>query len=541
MRRPTEPTAPIAIALSAAAIGLGVMLRIDQLPWHSNVWGIDWLGYFEPQARHLRHANVFGWALSPQGLHPPLSGSIHGLMQALSLSFSVHWALTVAAGLGAAVVLGGAGWRITGSPAALLITVGFVAVAPMQANYGLNTSPYPWSLLLAAVSSAALLHAIQVDTPRAWLHSAIASALAAQVHILVTAVVLGQILFLMLKGPAWTRERKDVAKRWALIVGVSLVYIVGLSLFKTTDSWTFHISEEQPWPQTARHMLTGRFVAMSACWGVGAWIAVGAAAGLAIKESRAAVGLLLLQSFGYLSALVLFYEINVADPRLTHYFRVPQLLLAAAGAWGLAAAGSKLGKAGPALAVVAAVGASAPWGLAAADWYEDKGARADELIEASAAADVRPYWADAEDGDVVLYLWDHSFLNDEPEHMDPIGALWPTWRTGRPCYDDPDPRVLCNRHRGAHYYFSPNLLSREEFDSFEETLRLILNMAHEPGCAVIIAAPNPGETAERPWPWEDWLRFHGAEVTGPLAGGVMTYELPVGTVIPEPAPINPGE
>lgn len=541
MRRPTEPTAGVALALTGILILVGVVLRIDQLPWHSNVWGIDWLGYFEPQARHLRHGNVFAWALSWEGLHPPLSGAIHGLLQAVSASFTIHWAFTIAAGLGAAVVLGGIGWRTTESPAALVLTVGFVSIAPMQANYGLNTSPYPWALLLAAISTATLLHALQTDTPQAWTRSAVASALAAQVHILVTAAVLGQILFLLLKGPGWLRERKGVAKRWATVVGVSLLLIVGMSLFKTTDSWTFHISEEQPWPGTVKHMLTGRFVAMGAAWGPAAWIALGVVAGLLQPRSRTAISLLLLQTFGYLAALALFYEIHVADPRLTHYFLVPQMLLIAAGAWGLAAGAQRLGRVGPAVAVVVAVGASGVWLGATGDWYEAKAQRAQQRIETSAAGDVRPLWADAEDGDVVLYLWDHSFLNDEPEHLDPIGAVWPTWRTGRPCYDDPDPRVLCNRHRGAHFYFSPNLLSREEFASFEETLRLILNMAHEPGRAVVVAAPNPGETAERPWPWEQWLRFHGAEVVGPLAGGVMTYTLPVGTQIPEPPPIHPDE
>jgi hypothetical protein len=539
VRRPTEPGSIAAIVAVALAVVVGVDLRLQQLPWHQNVWGIDWLGYFEPQARSLRHGNVVGWALSWEGLHPPLSGAIHGFFQALSTSFTIHWGLTVAAGLGAVVILGAGGWKAVGSPVALVLTVGFLAVAPMQANYGLNASPYPWALLGTALSTVALLSAIEADTPQAWRRSAWASALAAQVHILVTAVVLGQILLLLLHGPSWIRARKVAATRWALVVGISLVVIVGMSLTKTSDPWTFHIQEQEPWIRTAQLMLTGRFVPIAACWGIAGWAAFGAVAGLALPASRRAVGLLLLQALGYLAALGLFYDIHVADPRLTHYYVVPQMLLLAAGSWGLAAAAQKLGRAGPAAALAVAVGASATWGIAAAGWYQDKAADAQEAIASSAAEQLRPYWSEAGDGDVVLYLWEHSFLNDEPEYMDPIAARWPTWRTGRPCYDDPDPRLLCNRYRGAHFYFSPNLLGREEYVAYEETLRLMINMSHPPGRTVVIAVPNPGESPPRPWSWEAWLGSHGATVTGPLAHGVMVYELPGGTVIAEPPPQDP--
>ena len=539
MRRP-RPDAGLlaAAALTAGAVVFGASLRLDQLPWHSNVWGIDWLGYFEPQARHLRHGNVFGWLLSWEGLHPPISGAIHGFFQAISVSFVTHWVLTVAAGLAAVVVLGGVGWRETGSVAALLIPVAVLSGAPMQANYGLNTSPYPWALLATSLSTWAMLAALRAGTgdddaaKAAWRRSAWASALAAQVNILVTAAVLGQILFLLLL-------HRRLRKRWTIIVGVSLAFIVGMSLFKTTDPWTFHISEEEPWPSTARHMLTSRFVAIGDCWGMVAWVAAGCVAGL-LSEARRAVGLLLLQALGYVAALALFYEIHVADPRLTHYYLVPQLLLVAAGGWGLAAGAARFGpRAGPAAALILAAAASATWGGAAADWYDRKAAAADERIAASSADELRPYWADAKDGDVVLYLWDHSFLNDEPEHMDPIAARWPTGRTGRPCYDDPDPRLLCNRDGGAHFYFSPNLLSREEFASFEETFRIVLNMVEAPGRAVVIAAPNLGETAPRPWPWEAWLEGLGGVAKGPFAGDVMVWEMPAGLVVPGPPPIDP--
>ena len=39
---------------------LGIKLRIETLGYHQNLWGIDWLSYYEAQGRALRSFNLFG-------------------------------------------------------------------------------------------------------------------------------------------------------------------------------------------------------------------------------------------------------------------------------------------------------------------------------------------------------------------------------------------------------------------------------------------------------------------------------------------------
>jgi len=536
---PSAPGTTVLLFVAGSVLALAVMgvkLRIDQLPYHQNVWGIDWLAYYEPQARHLRIGNVLGWALSWEGLHPPLSGTVHAALQAAGAGFHVHWAATVAATLAAPLLLCTAGWRRT-SWLALLLGLGWLWLSPIQANYGLNTSPYPWTLLVVAGSTVALIRALERNTPEAWWLSAWLSALAAQAHILASAAVMGQVLLLALHGPGWIRERRPALVRWGLLVGASLALIIGMSLFKTTDPWTFHISEEQPWLGTVELVLTSRFGAVWPKWPIWGLVGLGVAGGL-WRGPRWPILLMLIQAAGYLAALALFYEMHVADPRLSHYFIVPHMLLICAGAWGLGALARDGRWIGLLLLLPLVVAASAPWALASARWYSDKAAAAEQQITGSAAARVAPYWRDAGDGDVVVYLWHYGFLNDEPEYMDPIGALWPTWRTGRPCFQVDHPRERCNTHGGALFYFSPSAYSGE-MEPLEENLRIMINQAHPPGRAALVVAPNPGESPPRPWPMEAWLQEHGAVLRGPWEGGVLVWEFPVGAVVPEPPPDVP--
>ena len=515
---------------------IGIKLRIDQLPYHQNVWGIDWLAYYEPQGRHLRMSHVAGWAFSWQGLHPPLSGTVHAALQAVGAGFHVHWTATVTATLAAPLLLLGAGWRKT-SAVGLLLGLGWVWLSPMQANYGLNTSPYPWTLLAVAGSTVALIRALDRNTPEAWWLSAWLSALAAQTHILASAAVMGQILILALHGPSWARAHRAALWRWAAVVVGSLALIIGMSLFKTTDPWTFHIGEEQGWIGTARHVLTSRFGGPGPKWPIWAVVGLGIAGGL-WRGPRRPILLMLVQAIGYLAALALFCEINVADPRLTHYYVVPHMLLICAGAWGLGSLARDGRWPGAVVVLALALAASVPWAQAAWQWYGDRQDAAGESIEASSADRVAGYWKNAGDGDVVVYLWDHRFLNDEPEYMDPIGAVWPTWRIGRPCFGVGDPRLRCNAHAGATYYFAPSAFSGE-LEPIEETLRIMINQAHPPGRAVLVIAPDPQESPARPWPMDGWLEEHGALIRGPWQDGVLVWEFPVGAGIPEPPPDDP--
>ncbi len=534
MRKPRAADAAL-VATVLILSTLGLWLRVALLPWHQNVWGVDWLAYYEPQARHLRDGWLPGFALSWEGLHPPLSGMVHGAGMALGVNQWAHWGGTLLASLGAPLVLGLALRRATSWPA-LLLLVAACALSPLQANYGLNTSPYPWALLLVAASTAALARALEGDDPERWILAGVLAALTGQVHVLAMACVGVQALFVL--GSLRRSERRP-RLLWLGLVGLAGLAVVGGSLLRTGDPWTFHIGEgEDPWLEQVGHMLRTRFVGTPGWPVLGGVAGLGALAGLALGPRRLA-GLLVGQGAAWLAALAFFFALHVADPRLTHYFVVPQLLLLAAGALGWAALGQRAGRAGPAIAVALAVGLSAPWAQQAAAWHRDKAATAQRAIDASAAEAVRSLYVDAGEGDVIAYLWGYSFLNDEPEHLDPVAARWPTSRLGRPCLDLEDPRHRCNRDAGARFWFAPSDFSGA-MDSQEEELRLMINGAAPPGRAVLVV--TPGEDAPpRPWPVEPWLAEHGAEPVGPLAGGVMLYRFPPGTRIPPPPPMNPGD
>lgn len=519
----------------ALLLALGLRTRLDLLPWHQNVWGVDWLAYYEPQARHLRALWLPGWAFSWEGLHPPLSGMVHGAAMVMGASQWVHWGGTLTASLLAPLVLGLAAWRRT-SPLALLLLLAFAALSPLQANYGLNTSPYPWALLLMATSTAALARALEGDGLEAWLWAGVLSALAAQVHVLATAAVGAQTLFVLASLPGRGRRARGA---WLLLVGLSGLLVVGGSLLRTGDPWTFHIGEgEASWMAQVEQILRARFVEDRASGFLAGTFGVGVLAALIWGPRRPPL-LLLGQAAAWIGAQALFYSLHVADPRLTHYFVVPQLLVAGAAAFGFGAAARALGPAGGFLVLAGALGLAAPWAESAGRWHDDKAQTAARSIAESAAEPVRALYAAAGPGDVVAYLWGYRFLNDEPEHMDPVAARWPTGRLARPCFDLEAPRHRCNEHDGARFWFAPSDFSGE-MEAQEEELRLMINGAEPPGRAIFIVTPGQ-DAPPRPWPLESWLAEHGAEASGPLVGGVMLYRFPPGARVPTPPPLDPGE
>lgn len=533
--------APLPAALAAPLLLVGAWLRWQQRPWHSNVWGVDWLIYYEPQARALRRGDLLHWLLSWEGLHPPLSGVIHSTAMALGASWSVHWGLTVGACLGGSAWLAGSlGRRL--HPAAGLLLLLWACLSPLQVNYGLNTSPYPWQLLLVAGSTALLLWAVEQSEPRAWLLAGVAAALCAQVHVLAFAAVLGQALFLMLHGPRRWRAWGRPALGWLAPVVLSALVVVVVSLTKTADPWTFHVEPEEPWWRTARLVLAGRF---GDGWraGLGPALGLGALAGLA-GGARREVALLLLQILGMLAALALFLDLGVADSRLTHYYLVPQLLLFAAGAAGWVGLALRWGGPGPWRRLPAG---AAPWvlaGLVAASqlgwiqqnwrWLGDRHDTARATMAASPAEPVRALYDAAGEGDAVVYLWGPTFLNDEPENLDPVGAAWPLRRLARPCFDVEAPRQHCVQHGGARFFFAPNPFTGP-LDGVEEELRLLVNSAHAPGRATFLFHPQP-DAAARPWPAEQWLRDQGG--VGEELGSVLVVRMPPGAHIVE-VPMHP--
>jgi hypothetical protein len=524
-------------------VAAGVWLRLQQHPFHQNLWAIDWLGYYEDQARDLYNLNLLSFLFRWEGLHPPLSGTIHGAMMVAGLGLPVHWAATIAASLAAPLILGLAGARRHGL-GALLLGTAWVSLSPLQANYGLNTTPYPWLLLFVAGSTVATLRALETGDKRHFLAAGILSALAIQVHVLAFAVVLAQALVLIARGKASRPSRGSAANRWWLLVAASAMVLSWHAVQMTGDSWTFHVSEAGGgWTGEVALALANRFGAWSDKYLLIAVVALGILGGLA-QGPRTAIALLLLEGFGTLCALVLFYEVNVADPRLVHYFAMPQMLLLCAGAWGLAALARSFDdrRRGGAVLALAAV-LSLPWLWNTLEWNQQRQDRAREAIAASSAARVHDLYSSAGEGDVIAYLWDNRFLNDESDHLDPIASGWPTWRLGRPCLQVEMPPHHCNQHDGSYFFFSPSAQTGRDgdavipFESMEEGFRRLINLSTAPGRTVIVVSAAT-DAPPRPWPMESWLLSHGATIDEPEPDGMLTITLPVGLRVEPPPPLH---
>jgi len=529
------------VSLALALLAVGAWLRAGTWPWHSNLWSVDWLSYYEPQAAALGSGRLWAWAGSWEGLHPPVSGIVHGTLMALGVPLLGHWMATVTAGLAAIGLLAWMVGKEGRGPLAVLLVL-WAALSPLQVNYGLNTSPYPWTLLLVA-SSLWMLTRVGLER-RAWLMAAVLTGLAVQTHVLAFAVAVAQALWLAARSRGQTEQWRAHALRWAQIVGVFCVPMVIGSLSKTSDPWTFHIEGGgEHWSRTAWLVLHERFGARpSALWLGGTLGALGLVG--AARRPREVTGLLVLSAVGWLAALWLFIELGVADPRLSHYYLVPHLLLLAAGTAGASSLVDAVPVAHRSKAlwalVIALAGVSAAWVDEALRTELGRQAEAHRQLSAAEAARtvIRRAFADAGDGDVVAYLWDHQFLNDEPEYLDPY-AGWPLSAVGRGCREEHPPRGLCNARGEARFYFDPSAFTGPLYE-LEEPLRLMVNQAHPPGQAQIVLVPGP-DAPPRPFPAESWMEGNGA-ARSDLGDGVAVWTFPVGARVEPPnEPLEPPE
>ena len=533
-------TGPAALVAATLLIGLGSWLRYEHLPFHQNLWA---LGYYEDQARDLRSLDLFGYLLRWEGLHPPLSGVIHGGMSALGLGLPIHWAATIAATLAGPLILGLAGARRLGG-SALVLTLLWVGLSPLQSNYGLNTTPYPWLLLIVGASTVGVLQILRGARGRLLLLGGLLSAAAIQIHVLALAVVVAQAIVLLVTQRKLRPGRHGEANPWWIPVGLSSTVLCWNALSMTLDSWTFHVAQASDgWFTEVTLALSSRFGAPQDKYLIIAVVGAGILGGL-LRGPRVPIALLLLEAVGTLLALGLFFEVNVADPRLVHYYALPQMLLCTAGAWGTVGFARSLGTPHKQAIVVAlSILLSGPWVLSTFERSQQRNEYAQEQILNSSGAEIRKIFEAAGQGDVVAYFWDNQFLNDESDHLDPVAALWPAWRLGRPCFDVDMPPHHCNAHAGSMFFFSPSAQTGRDgdrkipFAEMEEGFRRIVNLSQPPGRTVIIVSPGP-DAPPRPWPMEDWLVELGATVSPSLPGGVLVFSTPIGARAEPPPPLH---
>jgi len=521
-RRPESTTLAFLVAAGVLLL-IGGWLRFITWPWQTHVWAVDYLVYYEPQARALAGGALHHWLFSWEGLHPPVSGAIHGALMAAGAPLAAQWALSTVSMLSAGAVVAWAVARGTGAYLAGLLVFGVACVAPLTVNYGLTVSPYTTAIIFTAASTVAAWAAAEAPTPRRFLLAGVLGGLALQTHVLALAVVGAHGLWFGLRGPAWLRTHRRAAVAWAGAVGVFVLPLVVAAFAKTSDPWTFHQDTAEPFWGTLKLSLHERFGGRATGAAATVVVAVAGLAGL-VRRPRGLSALLTLSGGAWIAALLAFFALGVAAPRQSHYFPTAQLLLVggAAAAWGELPRRRPASFAAALLALV--------WVVPALGHQLDRRERARAVLadHARARAAVRDVYAGAGEGDTVAYLWAYSFLNDEPEHLDPFAA-WPLDGLGGFCADVEVPRALCLSGGGAGFFFDPTSFAGS-LDGLDSALMQWIDQARPPGRATLVVVP-PSDAGPHPWPIDRWLEGHGG--VAEHHPGVSIWRMPTGLRIEE--------
>lgn len=540
MPLPVTPTPTLAGRradwLHWTALGLLVAVaaahRIWDLPWQWHVWAIDALSYYDTQARALRAGDAFGGLLSWQGLHPPGSGWWIATALACGASLPVQIALVLAASLGSIVSLAWALRRVVGVAPALIFAA-CAAGSALQANYASSIGPYPYLALALAAGTAVRL----VAPARLGLAGLIALwAINTHVLALGAAAVLALDVLVMAARAEGMRPRRVIAAtwRWWVPLAVASAFVFVGALQKRSDPWTFHITESHAGPlQDHVQLLIGRFGATPWTLAASGLLGVGAVLGLVSPTSRRGTALLLGQALAIESALAVFFALGVADPRQTHYQIAPQLLGMAAAALGWAALRGRLARG---LAATLLVFTFAGHTMGVLHWQQGRRSNLHAAASFPGVAAASRALHDAGPGDVVVWLWQATFLNDEPELADPFAQHWPIHRLGRACASWTDSRLYCQEHEGSFFFFSPNL-TVDDRRANEEILRMAALAARPPGEMTVVVIPHQ---ATRPFEMESWFREAGAQVEE--RGGAVIFRFPPGSPLaaaPHRAPASP--
>lgn len=496
------------IPVAALLVALAVAHRVAWLPWQWNYWLLDALNYYADQAQALRDGRVLAAAFAWQGLHPPGSGWIVAPLLAVEAPLPILVGASVAAYLLAALLLARSLADQHG-PAPALVLLAAVASSALLANYSPWVGPYPyWTLGLAAATAWSL-----DGVPR--LRAGLAAAWAILCHVLALPAV-AVLVCVMVGRAVWGPAERRLAPGPAIRASIPVVAATVAALFgaagKGRDPWTFHVGESEAGVVLDQgRLLADRFGAHTGTAVAVAAGVVACVAAVAARSTRSTAVLLIGQAAAIEGALLLFMVMGVADSRQTQYHAGPLLLLLAAASLGVVAVPpGRRRLAAVAVAAAVWIGHAGPvgsWLVSRLD--EVRSARGDPTVLAAAQT-----MSAAAPGEVVLWIWDASFLNDEPEWFDPFAQRWPIARLGRLCWDWRDSRLLCHTSEGVRWFFSPNPLL-DDLETHEEILRLAARTAAHR--LTIVALPK-AVSAVRPWVAETWLRGLGARVDELPAG-----------------------
>lgn len=398
-------------------LGLGLLLflaawlRLEHLETSWSFWSMDYLSYYGP-IRDDVGTGPFPWRRLV-GLHPPQ----HALLVTGVLAWGgsvaqVIW-LSVGLSLGA-IVLAALALRQIASPRAALIVATLLACSPYQVHYGVELNNYPLFLFGGAALVWAAARAWSQDTSPPGLLVILAVAASLTLH--------GHLAGLPLVGVLLTAFA--VRRRWtavgALGVGLLTFLPVGLAMKAMLGgATTFHND-----PLLASELAVelprawiGRFGSAASLGAAIACVLASGVLGLLSPRTRHwTLGGVLVLAVAVLTVLVGMRS-GAAQVAQTPYW-----IFASWTAWLLVGIGWEgAGRAGRILLAVLILAWAAGSGIhaAAPPPTSTQGASVE-----TASALAGHLERTASRGDAVVYLWDPSFLNDDPVSHDPLFAIF---------------------------------------------------------------------------------------------------------------------
>jgi hypothetical protein len=145
------------LLLIAALLVGALALRLGRLPLAWNYWALDYLSYPLVHRDELAHGHVAWTRLT--GLHPPLWSLLAAAIGAMGGGVRAMWALSLALSLGAIGITAAVLARRAGAgPAALGVVL--LGLSPLQAHYALDLNNYPLYLFGSALLALGLDRAL---------------------------------------------------------------------------------------------------------------------------------------------------------------------------------------------------------------------------------------------------------------------------------------------------------------------------------------------------------------------------------------------
>jgi len=423
-------------------------VRWGRLPIIWDYWAIDYVSYVYYHWEDLSQGR-FPWTRLI-GMHPGQYALGMALLLKLGGSLGALMWLPVLASCAALGV--GTLWvrRQTSSAAGLLFGV-LMAISPYQAHYGIELNNYPLFLLVGSLLVVSVWACW--DAPRTGRLVALGAAVAAAPHahffLLPLLAVIGVVVV--------------ATRRWRMLAAMAIgavpalpVLIAAATLPSEPGSYMGSVTVDLLIEESSLAWV-GRFGTPTALLGVVVATLLGTIFALISRSTRRSAAMLLTVIASL--AVVNYIGFVTGAARI---FQTPYWVLPSWCAFALIALGCGAARTPKWLIPLLVL---PPWFLqsghraaqplsgaeSVVGVWTDEGV---ELLDEPPSADALAAYLDDEfeAGDVVMYLWDPMYINDEPHRHDPLFAAFPPGEVG-PWDPESVSTGFGNEFRGGTVYF----------------------------------------------------------------------------------------